>query len=328
MIRRNILAGSVLTGLVLAASFSIPGYADTAYPSKSVTVVVPFPPGGLADTVARPLAQAMAQELKQPVVVENKGGAGGAIGIGHAAKAAPDGYTALLSLSSMTTLPVADALLGRKPLFQMSQLIPVARITADPTVLAVRADSPWQTIHDFIKDVRAKPDAYNYGSSGNYGTMHVPFEMLKAQADLHILHVPYTGAGPAIVGLLGGHIQAVATGPATVLGHIKNGKLRALAHWGNGPLAALPGVPSLTEAGYPAEYAQWSGLFVPAGTPSAVVDKLRDAARKAVEDPAVQKSIQGAGSPIQYQDAPAFQQYVDADAKKMKAVVEKIGKVN
>jgi tripartite-type tricarboxylate transporter receptor subunit TctC len=182
MKRGNILAGSVLTGLVLAAGFSTPGYADTAYPSKTVTMVVPFPPGGLADTVARPLAQSMARELKQSVVVENKGGAGGAIGIGHAAKAAPDGYTTLLSLSSMTTLPVADALLGRAPLFQLSQLTPVARITADPTVLVVQADSPWQTIHDFIKDVRSKPGAYAYGSSGNYGTMHVPFEMLKAQA--------------------------------------------------------------------------------------------------------------------------------------------------
>lgn len=327
MKRRNILAGSVLTGLVLAAGLSIPCYADTAYPSKPITIIVPFPPGGLADTVARPLAQSMAQELKQSVMVENKGGAGGAIGIGHAAKAVPDGYTTLLSLSSMTTLPVADALLGRTPLFQMSQLIPIARITADPTVLVVNADSPWKTLDDFIKDVRAKPGAYAYGSSGNYGTMHVPFEMLKAQAKLYVLHVPYTGAGPALVGLLGGHVHAVATGPATVLGQIKSGKLRALAHWGKGPLAALPGVPSLTEAGYPVEYAQWSGLFVPAGTPPAVVDKLRDAARKAVEDPAVQKTIQGAGSPIQYLDAPAFRQYVEADAKKMKDVVEKIGKV-
>lgn len=328
MKRRNILAGSMLTGLVLAAGLSVPAFADTAYPSKPITIVVPFPPGGLADTVARPLAQSMAEELKQSVLVENKGGAGGAIGIGHAAKAAPNGYTALLSLSSMTTLPVADTLLGRTPLFQMSQLTPIARITADPTVLVVNADSPWKTIDDFIKDVRAKPGTYAFGSSGNYGTMHVPFEMLKSQAKLNMLHVPYTGAGPALVGLLGGHVHAVSTGPATVLGQIKSGKLRALAHWGSGPLAALPGVPSLTEAGYPVEYAQWSGLFVPAGTPPAVVDKLRDAARKAVEDPAVQKTIQGAGSPIQYLDAPAFQQYVEADAKKMKEVVEKIGKVN
>ncbi|MDB5796577.1 MAG: Tat pathway signal protein, partial [Paucimonas sp.] len=273
------------------------------------------------------VAQALTRELKQSVVVENKGGAGGAIGMGAVAKAAPDGYTILMSLASMTTIPEADRINGRPSLFQLSQLKPIARFTADPTVLVVRADAPWKNVADFVNDARSKPGKYSFASSGNYGTMHVPMEMLKSNANLRILHVPYTGAGPALVALLGGQVDAVATGPASVLQHIKGGKLRALAHWGDRPLAALPDVPSLKESGYPVEYAQWSGLFVPAGTPDAIVEKLRAAAHKAAEDPAVKQTISGAGSPILYLDMPQFQEYVNADARKMADVVKKIGKV-
>ncbi|MDB5795555.1 MAG: Tat pathway signal protein [Noviherbaspirillum sp.] len=301
--------------------------ADDPWPSRTITMIVPFPPGGVADTVARPVAQAMSRELRQPVVVENKGGAGGGIGMAQVAKAQPDGYTILMSLSSMTTIPEADKLLGRSPQFQLSQLKPIARFTADPTVLVVRADSPWKTAKEFVEAARAKPGGYSFSSSGNYGTMHVPMEMLKSTANVRILHVPYTGAGPAILGLLSGQVDAVATGPASVVQHIKSGKLRALAHWGNAPLASLPDVPSMKQAGYPIEYAQWSGLFVPANTPDAVVEKIRDAARKAAEDPAVRNTITTAGSPILYMDSPEFQSYVAQDANRMKEVVQKIGKV-
>lgn len=313
-------------GLFLAAASSI-ALAQDVWPSKPITMVVPFPPGGVADTVGRPVAQALSRELKQSVVVENKGGAGGAIGMGSVARAAPDGYTILMSLASMTTIPEADKILGRAPQFQLSQLKPIARFTADPVVLVVRSDSPWQNIDQFIKDTKSHPGKYSFGSSGNYGTMHVPMEMLKANANLRILHVPYTGAGPALIALLSGQVDAVATGPASVLQHIKGGKLRPLAHWGDGPLASLPGVPSLKQAGYPVEYAQWSGLFVPAGTPDAIVEKLRAAAHKAADDPQVKQTIGGAGSPILYMDMPQFTNYVNADAKKMTDVVKKIGRV-
>ncbi|RJG07730.1 tripartite tricarboxylate transporter substrate binding protein [Noviherbaspirillum cavernae] len=302
-------------------------HADDAWPSRTIAMVVPFPPGGVADTVARPVAQAMSRELRQTVIVENKAGAGGAIGMAQVAKAAPDGYTVLMSLSSLTTIPEADKILGRQSMFQLSQLKPIARFTADPTVLVVRADSPWQTVKDFVAAARSKPGAYSYSSSGNYGTMHVPMEMLKASANIRVLHVPYTGAGPAVMGLLSGQVDAISTGPASVVQHIKAGKLRALAHWGNAPLASLPNVPSLKEAGYPVEYAQWSGLFVPAATPEPIVARLREVARKVADDPAVRNTIGTAGSPILYMDTPEFQAYVADDAKKMKDVVQKIGKV-
>lgn len=301
--------------------------AQDNWPAKPITMVVPFPPGGVADTVGRPVAQAMARELKQSVIVENKAGAGGAIGMAAVAKAAPDGYTVLMSLASMTTIPEADKVNGKTSLFQLSQLKPIARFTADPVVLVVRSDAPWKNLQEFVTDMKSKPGKFSFASSGNYGTMHVPMEMLKSRADFRMLHVPYTGAGPALVALLSGQVDAVATGPASVLQQIKAGKLKALAHWGEGPLASLPGVPTLKQAGYPLEYAQWAGLFVPAGTPDAVVEKLRAAAHKAADDPAVNAAINGSGSSIMYMDAPEFQTYLNADARKMADVVQKIGKV-
>jgi tripartite-type tricarboxylate transporter receptor subunit TctC len=230
-------------------------------------------------------------------------------------------------LSSISILPEADKILGRKPQFTLDQFKPIARFTADPTVLVVRADAPWKTFAEFVADLKTRPGRYNYGSSGNYGTMHVPMEMLKSSAGISVTHIPYTGAGPAVLALLGGQVDALSTGPASVLAHIKAGKLRALAHWGDKPLTSMPEVPSLKQLGQPVQFAQWSALFVPAGTPEAIVQKLRAAARKAAADPQVVATISRAGSPIEYLDAPEFQNYWDADAKLMTEAVRKIGKV-
>ncbi len=320
-----------LAALILASVLSLPGsswaQAGAAYPDKPIVLIVPFPPGGVADTVARPVAEALSRELRQPVIVENKVGAGGALGIGAAARAPADGYTLLLSLSSISILPEADAILARKPAYSLKQFTPIARFTADPTVLVVRADAPWKSLAEFVADLRRKPGTYNYGSSGNYGTMHVPMEMLKASAGFRMVHIPYTGAGPAVLALIGGQVDAVASGPSTVLQQIKAGKLRALAHWGDKPLAALPDLPSLKQAGYPVQFAQWSALFAPAGTPDAVLQRLRSAARKVATDPQVVATINRAGSPLEYLDAPEFQTYWDADARQMTEAVRQIGKV-
>ncbi len=311
--------------LLMAAAGWAAGQA--AYPTRPISMIVPFPPGGLADLVARPVAEAMSRELGQSVVVENRGGAGGGIGMGQAAKAPADGYTVLLSLSSFTVLPEADVLLGRSPMYTLASLRPIARFTADPTVLAVRAEAPWKTVKDFVDDARNRPGAINYGSSGNYGTMHVPMEILSQTAGIKMTHVPFTGAGPAVLALLSGQIDAVSSGPATVLQYVKAGKLRVLAHWGNGRLEAMPDVTSLRDAGYAAEYAQWSGLFIPAATPEPVAQRLRAAARAAASDAKVKSVIFDAGSPVLYLDTPEFERYVQSDAKRMAEVVKKIGKV-
>lgn len=318
------VAAFLLAGALFAAAAS----AQDVYPSKPITLIVPFPPGGVADIVARPAADAIGRVLGTPVVIENKAGAGGGIGMAYVAKAKPDGYTLLLALSSISILPEADKIIGRAPMYQLDQLVPIARLTADPTVLAVRADSPWKTLQEFVADARKRPGAISYGSSGNYGTMHVPMEMFAADAGIKMLHVPYTGAGPAVVGLLAGNIDAVASGPSTVIQHVKAGKVRVLASWGDHRLASLPEVPTLSEAGFNAVFFQWSGLFAPAGTPAPVLAKLREAARAAAADPHFVAALATVETPVQYMDAPELQRFWDADAQKLGAVVRRVGKLD
>ena len=305
-----------------------PSFAQDDYPNKTITMVVPFPPGGVADVVGRPVAEAMGRYLKQSVIIENKGGAGGGIGMAQVAKSKADGYTVLMALSSIVVLPEADKVLQRNPMFQLEQLKPIARFTADPTVLVVRADSPWKTYAEFLAYVKANPGKISFGSSGNYGTMHVPMEQLKAATSSFMLHVPYTGAAPAVMGLLAGQIEALSTGPASVVQQIKAGKLRALAHWGDGRLSSLPDVPSLKELGLPIAYAQWSGLFVPSNTPAPVVEKLRQAAKFAAQDSRANQALAAAGTSFMFQDSPEFERYVSGDAKEMAKLVLRIGKVD
>ncbi len=312
---RALIAATLLAGALLGASAS----AQDVYPSKPITLIVPFPPGGVADIVARPAADALGRVLGAPVVIENK--AGGGIGMAYVAKAKPDGYTLLLALSSVSILPEADKIIGRAPMYQLDQLVPIARLTADPTVLAVCADSPWKTLQEFVADAKKRP-------GGNYGTMHVPMEMFASDAGIKMLHVPYTGAGPAVVGLLGGNIDAIASGPSTVIQHVKAGKVRVLASWGDHRLASLPDVPTLSESGFNAVFFQWSGLFAPAGTPAPVLAKLRDAARITAADPRFVAALATVETPVQYLDAPELQRFWDADAQKLGAVVRRVGKLD
>jgi tripartite-type tricarboxylate transporter receptor subunit TctC len=317
-----------LAALVLGCALLVPAaLAQSDYPSKPITMIVPFPPGGVADITARPLADAMGRILKEPVVIENRSGAGGGVGMQYVARARPDGYTVLLALSSISIIPEADKVLGRDPMFTLNQLVPIARFTADPTVLAVRADSPYKSVADLVNAAKQKPGAIPYGSSGNYGTMHVPMEMFDSAAGIKMLHVPFTGAGPAIVALLGGQVDALSTGPSSIMGHLRGGKVRVLATWGEARHPALPDVPTLKELGYDAQFSQWTGLFVPAGTPEPVVAKLREAARAAVADATFQQALAKVETPIQYLDQPQFQKFWDTDAQKLAEAVKRIGKV-
>ncbi|HCW17222.1 MAG TPA: Tat pathway signal protein [Achromobacter sp.] len=298
------------------------------YPERPVTMVVPFPPGGVADTIARPLAQAVGAKLGQAIVIENKGGAGGAIGIGQAGRAKPDGYTLLMSLSAISILPTADRLLERKPAYQLDQFVPIARITADPTVLVVRADAPYKTLQEFIDAAKGQTGKLSYGTSGLYGTMHVPVEMLQNAASIKMMHVPFTGAGPAVQALIGGQVDALATGPSSVMQLIQAGRVRPLAHWGDGKLDGLPEVPSFKSQGYDISFVQWSGVFALAGTPPAVMETLRKAIKEVANDPEFRSRIAATGSPVQYLDAPAFDQYWKSDSVSLERAVSRIGKVD
>lgn len=298
------------------------------YPDRPITMVVPFPPGGVADTIARPLAQAVGAKLGRPIVIENKGGAGGAIGIGQAGRAKPDGYTLLMSLSAISILPAADRLLERKPAYELEQFVPIARVTADPTVLVVRADAPYKTLQEFVAAAKSQAGKLSFGSSGIYGTMHVPMEMLQDAAGIKMMHVPFTGAGPAVQALVGGQVDALATGPSSVMPLIQAGRVRPLAHWGGGALDSLPQVPSFRSQGYDIRFVQWSGVFALAGTPPAVLERLRQAIRDVANDPEFRSRIAATGSPVQYLDAPAFDEYWKADSASLERAVNRIGKVD
>ena len=301
--------------------------AQDAWPSKPLNMVVAFPPGGVADIVGRPFAVALEKSLKQPVLVINRPGAGGATGTASVSKAAPDGYTILMALSSISIFPVSDRINGKAPAYELADFAPVALVTADPTVLVVRADSPYKTLADFVAAAKANPGKINYGSSGVYGTLHVSMEIFANAAGVKLFHVPYQGGGPAVTALLGGQIEALASGPAAAIGQIRGGKMRALASWSTQRLALLPEIPTFKELGYDAEFYIWSGVFVPAATPAPIVQRLRDAAREAATSADFKAAMEKVSTPVSYLDAPEFRRYWESDAARLKIALEKIGKV-
>ena len=297
------------------------------YPTKPVTMIVAFPPGGVAELVGRPLAASMEKTLGQPVIILNRPGAGGAVGTTVAAKAAPDGYTILMTLSSISIFPVSDPLEGKPAPYQISDFMPIALVTADPTVLVVRADSPYKTVQDFVAAAKANPGKINYSSSGVYGTLHVAMEMFAGAAGIELFHIPYQGGGPAVTALLGGQVQALASGPAAAVGQIKGGKMRALAGWGAKRLALMPELPTFKELGYKdVEFYIWSGVVAPAAIPPNVQHKLRAAVRAAAADPQFTAAMAKVSTPINYLDAPKFKDFWVADAARLRVAVEKIGK--
>ena len=311
--------------LLLAAPAAV--YAQERFPSRPINLVVPFPPGGVADQTGRPVAAAMEKILKQPVVVANKQGAGGAVGMSAVANAKPDGYTLLMALSSISIIPEADKLFDRTPAYSMDQLTPIALITADPTILVVRADSPWKSVKEFVEDAKKRPGEISFSSSGIYGTLHMATEMFSHAAGIKLKHVPFNGAGPALTAILGGHVDILASGPGVVLPQIKAGKLRPLAGWGAKRVAALPDVPTFKELGYDIEFYIWAGMFAPAGTPAPALKTLREAVGLAVRDPEFKAIMEKLETPVTYMDASEFRKFWDKDAKMLADAVKRVGKI-
>ena len=312
----------------LAGAVGVPAGAQETFPSRPITVVAPFPPGGVADLTARPVAAALERVLKNPVGVVNKTGAAGAVGMQFVATARPDGYTLLLALSSISIIPEADKIFDRKPAFTVDQFAPISLISADPTVLVVRAESPWKTAKEFFEDAKKRPGQISYSSSGIYGTLHMAMELLSHPTGIKLKHVPFQGAGPALTALLGGHVDALASGPSVVLPHVKAGKLRVLAGWGDKRVAALPEVPTFKELGYPdVEFYIWAGLFAPRATPEPVLARLREAMRQVVADPEFKAAMDKIETPITFKQGPEFQQFFDTDAKRLAEGVKRVGRI-
>jgi tripartite-type tricarboxylate transporter receptor subunit TctC len=304
--------------------------AQENWPTRPVQMVVAFPPGGQADVTARPVAAALERVFNQAVPVVNRPGAGGIVGTASVARAAPDGYTALMALSSLAMLPESERIQGRTPAYTVDQLAPVARINADPTVLVVPANASWRTVQDFVADAKKRPGAISYGSAGNYSTLHVAMAMFTGAADLDLLHVPFQGGGPALTALLSGQIEALASGPGPAAVHVKEGRLRALASWGRERLKGFEDVPTFFELGYQdVEFYIWAGVFLPAATPAAVQGRLRQALRQVCEhDEGLKRALDTAGSPIAYQDGAEFERFFREDSARLVRAVQRIGKVD
>jgi tripartite-type tricarboxylate transporter receptor subunit TctC len=309
----------------LALATLAPGaVAQEPYPTRPVSIVNPFPPGGIADLTARPLASTFERLLKQPFVVVNKPGAAGAVGAQFASVAKPDGYTLLVALVSISSTPEVDKLFGRPPTYTRDQFVGIARLNADPPVLAV--NGPWKTLKELIDDAKKRPGEITFASSGPYGASHLPLEMLLQATGLKMRHLPTTGGGPATTAVLGGHAQLWASPPALAAPHVEAGKMRVLATWGATRLAAFPDVPTLKELGYDIEYYIWTGLFAPKAVPANVIQALRDATRRAMQDDEFKAAMEKAKTPIAYQEADEFKAFWDADAKRIAAVIQFIGK--
>jgi tripartite-type tricarboxylate transporter receptor subunit TctC len=320
--RRKIALALIICGISIATVF-----AQEKFPDRPITIVAPFPPGGVADLTARPVAAAMEKILKNPVVVVNKTGAAGAVGMSFVANSRPDGYTLLMALSSISIIPEADKLFDRKPAYTLDQLVPLALFSADPTILVVGANHPWKNVKDLVADAKKRPGEISYSSSGIYGTLHMAMEMFAHAAGIKLNHVPYGGAGPALTAVLGGHQDMFASGPAVVIPQVKAGKLRALAGWGAKRIAPMPDVPTFKELGYDIEFYIWAGMFAPKGTPEAIMKKIRETLKQVVQEAEFKDAMAKLETPIAYMDAPEFQKFYEKDAKMLTEATRRIGRV-
>src|SRR5450631_3420677 len=280
--RRRFVAGSAAAAAALTIR---PAFAQDTYPSHAITVINPFPPGGASDVVTRPLAAVLEPIVKQPVVIETKAGAAGAVGSQVAATAKPDGYTLLSHITSISGFAEVDKLFGRTPKFTRADFIPLARFVADPCVLIVNDQQPYKTLKDFTDDAQKRPDQIIFSSSGLYGALHIPMALyMKAAGGLKFRHLPTNGGGPALTSFLGNNVQVLVSSISASLAQLKAGKAKPLALFGATRSKALPDVPTMKELGYNIEYYLWVGLFAPKGTPAAVVTYLRTALKQAGAD--------------------------------------------
>ena len=328
MNRRELLKATAALPL-FSAAWPASAMVAMGWPAHTISMIVPFPAGGQADLAARPVALALEKILGKSVVVDNRaGGAGGAIGNAAAARAEPDGYTLLMTLSSLAVLPEADRLFDRPPVYEVSQLTPIARVLADPTLLAIQDSARWKTLEDFVEDAKKRPGEIRYGSSGPYGTLHIAMEMFAASAGIKLQHIPFRGAAPALNALMSGTVDALASAPGTLKQLVDSGKMRVLANWGAQRIASFPDLPTFKERGYKdVEFYIWAGLFAQKALPDPIMIRLREAMAEAVKRPEVIKTFETAGSPVAYMDAPEFSKFVETDSARLVAAVKRIGRV-
>src|SRR6478672_7038672 len=324
MDRRQFVVGSAATAAALRAGAA---QAQDAYPSRPISLINPFPPGGAADVVGRPFAAVLEPIIKQPVVIDTKAGAAGQVGAQFAANAKPDGYKLLLHIVSISGFEGVDKLFGRQPKFTRADFIPIARFTEGPMVLVVNDQTPYKTLKELVDDAKKRPDGIIFSSSGLYGALHLPTALFMKAAGIQMRHLPTNGGGPAVNAILGNNSQVLVSSVAAAMAQIKAGKLKPLATFGQKRTASLPDVPTLKESGYDVEFSLWVGLFAPKGTPTAATDRIRAETRKAIATEEFKKAIHNIGDEVAYLDAPDFAKFWDEDAKRVESAVHSIGKV-
>jgi tripartite-type tricarboxylate transporter receptor subunit TctC len=310
-----------LAALALAVA---PFVAEAQYPSKPVRLIIPFPPGGTTDIIGRIVADKIGSALGQPLVVENRGGAGGAIGATEVAKASPDGY--VLGMATVSTMAVNPAANPKLAYNNLTDFIPITNLAAVPNVLVVNEKFPAKDFKEFVALLKANPGKYSYGSSGTASIQHMVGELFQASTGTDIVHVPYRGAGPALTDLVGGTIPMMFDNLPSSIGHIKSGKLRPLAVASPKRVDVLPDVPTFAELGHPTVNDRvWYGLLAPAKTPPEVITKVRDAAVKALALPEVRSKIAEQGAEPVGNTPAEFAQQIKVEFEKMKEIVGKRG---
>lgn len=308
-----------VAGVFIACS----GFAQN-YPDRPIKMIVPYTPGGGTDTVARMLAEKITAELKWTILVDNKPGGGGNIGIDAVAKSKPDGYT--IGIGQTSNLAINPALISKMPFDAVNELTPVALIAEVPMVLVVPANSPWKSLADLIKATKAKPDFYKQATAGAGTVGHIAGEMLASKAGYKVSFIPYKGASPAITDLIGGQTDFMFATPQSVLGMISGGKLRALSVTSAKRVPILPKIPTVSEEGYKGfEAIDWKVVVAPTGTPPEAIKKLNEAVQKAMKNPSLINKLREEASSPMYGDPVAVTKYIRSEQQEWDAAVKASG---
>jgi tripartite-type tricarboxylate transporter receptor subunit TctC len=316
--RRTLLQSSVLSAVGAGWCLDAQAQQET-YPSKPVQVVIPFPPGGIVDNVFRAISPSLSAALAQPLVVDNKPGAGGSIGAGVVAKARPDGHTLLMVFDTFAVNP----LLYKLPFDAARDLTPIALLCTSPLAMVVPAASPANTFSEWMALAKSKPGALNYASTGAGSSNQLAAELFKMTSGIEINHIPYKGGAPAITDLIGGQVDVMFVSTSSVLGHIRAGKLKALAVTSKHRIPQLPGVPSVSEF-YPAfEVRSWVGMLAPAQVPPAIIQQLNDELRKVFQKPDVRQFFQGQALDIAVGSPAQFGEFLKGETERWAEVIRK-----
>jgi tripartite-type tricarboxylate transporter receptor subunit TctC len=314
------LAAALGSGLLLHATAA----AQASFPSKPLTIIVPFTPGGTTDILARIVGQGLSVEFGQSVVIENRAGAGGNIGGQVAAKAAPDGYT--LFMGTVGTQAINASLYKKMPFDPIKDFAPLTRVANVPNLLVANPDQPFKSVAELIAYAKANPGKVNFASSGNGTSIHLSGELFKTMAKVQMVHVPYKGSAPALTDLLGNQVGIMFDNLPSVIPHVRSGKLRPLAITTAKRSPELPDVPTIAESGLPGyEATSWFGLLAPAGTPAAVITKLNAAIVKVLGQPDVRKRISDQGAEVYSETPEQFAAFIQAEGVKWGKVVRDSG---